>query len=187
MNRRLSELVKIYDQTLDPAMCESMIRLFDHSRQPLTQRNDGVRSFSELSIDGSPEWYRYHHVLEQAKESLLAQYKREVPGRLPDQHDYESFRLKRYESARNDRFEEHVDAYDLYSSRRFLVCFWYLNDIEAGGETVFPHLGLRCRPRAGRAILFPPYWMYEHAALPPRVGSKYIISTYFHYVDRSAS
>ncbi len=185
MNRRLSELVKIYDHTLEPSVCESMIRLFDHSTTPATVRNDGVRSFAELSIDGSPEWYRYHHVLEQTKETLLEQYKRDVPGRFPDQHDYEAFRLKRYDSENKDRFTEHVDSYDLYSSRRFLVCFWYLNDVEEGGETIFPHLGMQCRPRVGRAILFPPYWMYEHAALPPLLGSKYIVSTYFHYLGRT--
>lgn len=30
-----------------------------------------------------------------------------------------------------------------------------------------------------RMIMFPPYWMYEHEALPPVSGYKYIISTYF--------
>jgi len=26
--------------------------------------------------------------------------------------------------------------------------------------------------------MFPPYWMYQHAGLPPRSNDKYIISTY---------
>ena len=32
--------------------------------------------------------------------------------------------------------------------------------------------------RAGRLLMFPPYWMYQHAGLPPRSSDKYIISTY---------
>jgi hypothetical protein len=26
--------------------------------------------------------------------------------------------------------------------------------------------------------MFPPYWMYQHAGLPPRSGNKFIVSTY---------
>ncbi len=181
MNRRLSELVRIYDNTLSPDVCNRMMKLFDNSTTQPIVRNDGVRSFRELSIDGSPDWYSYHHMLESLKNDLLERYKQDVPGRFPDVCEYESFRLKRYDAENNDQFTEHVDAYDLYSSRRFLVCFWYLNDVPEGGETVFTRIGLQCRPRAGRAILFPPYWMYEHLAQPPSQGSKYIISTYFQY------
>lgn len=181
MNRRLSELVRIYDDTLSTEMCQGMMRLFDHRASKPTIRNDQVRSFKELSIDGSPEWYSYHQTLETLKDQLLEQYRKDVPGRLPDEYDFEAFRLKRYDAEHNDQFTEHVDAYDLYSSRRFLVCFWYLNDVPSGGETVFTRLGVQCQPKAGRAILFPPYWMYEHLGKPPLIGSKYIISTYFHY------
>jgi hypothetical protein len=26
--------------------------------------------------------------------------------------------------------------------------------------------------------MFPPYWMFQHAGLPPRSNDKYIVSTY---------
>ena len=55
---------------------------------------------------------------------------------------------------------------------------WYLNDVESGGETDFPQLGLRVSARRGRLLMFPPYWMYQHAGLPPESGDKYILSTY---------
>jgi hypothetical protein len=32
--------------------------------------------------------------------------------------------------------------------------------------------------------MFPPYWMYMHAALPPRSGDKYIISTYLEFTAK---
>ena len=31
---------------------------------------------------------------------------------------------------------------------------------------------------AGRLLMFPPYWMYQHEGLPPVSGDKYIVSTY---------
>jgi hypothetical protein len=32
--------------------------------------------------------------------------------------------------------------------------------------------------------MFPPYWMYQHAGLPPESGDKYILSTYLMFTDR---
>jgi hypothetical protein len=47
-----------------------------------------------------------------------------------------------------------------------------------GGETVFPQLDVRIAARQGRLLAFPPYWMFQHAGLPPLSGDKYILSTY---------
>ena len=61
---------------------------------------------------------------------------------------------------------------------RYLVFLWYLNDVADGGETVFVDIDMKVAPRAGRLLVFPPYWMYQHAGLPPVSNDKYIISTY---------
>jgi len=58
------------------------------------------------------------------------------------------------------------------------VLLWYLNDVEAGGDTRFPQLDLRVDPRAGRLLMFPPYWMYQHEGMPRLSGEKYILSAY---------
>ena len=55
---------------------------------------------------------------------------------------------------------------------------WYLNDVERGGATRFPGLGVEVAARAGRLLIFPPYWMFQHEGLPPESGDKYILSTY---------
>ena len=180
MNRRLSELVKVYDDALPAEFCDQTVRAFDRATSAM-QRNDEVRQFDELVIDGSPEWAQSNLILEQAKEQALARYIREVPGHYPEQRDFEAFRIKRYAAQRQDQFREHVDAYDRISGLRYLVCFWYLNDVERGGETLFTDLDLKVRARRGRLIMFPPYWMYAHAGLAPRSNDKYIISTYFLY------
>ena len=178
MNRRLSELIRVYDDALPAEFCDRVVRGFNASTAAVS-RDDVLRSFNELIIDGSPEWVEANLILERAKDHWLAQYCHDVPGWFPAEHDYEAFRIKRYRAAGNDQFRPHVDGYDRVSARRFLVCFWYLNDVEKGGETVFTRMDIKVRPRRGRVILFPPYWMYEHAGLAPRSGDKYIISTYF--------
>ncbi|XQA78123.1 hypothetical protein ACM9W9_20455 [Xanthomonas sacchari] len=37
-----------------------------------------------------------------------------------------------------------------------------------------------------RLLIFPPYWMFLHAWLPPRSGDKYILSTYLEFTAKPA-
>ena len=72
------------------------------------------------------------------------------------------------------------------SARRFLVYFWYLNDVEVGGETAFQwnsasETNSVIKPVAGRLLMFPHMWTYPHAGLKPISGPKYIIGGYLHY------
>ncbi|MEM9305569.1 MAG: 2OG-Fe(II) oxygenase [Pseudomonadota bacterium] len=182
MNRRLTDFVQVYDDVLSPDLCERITRLFDRSRVVRREMED-VKSFDELVIDGVPEWMQIHLTLEQLKEQALGRYQSDCPGEFPDSWDFEAFRIKRYLADRGDEFRVHADGYNLSSAKRFLVCFWYLNDVADGGETVFPRLGLRVRPKAGRLIMFPPFWMFDHAGLAPVSGPKYIISTYFLFAE----
>ena len=85
--------------------------------------------------------------------------------------------LKRYRPGGDEAFQPHFDSIDAVCAR-YLVFLWYLNDVAAGGETEFLGLDLKVAPRAGRLLMFPPYWMYQHAGLPPVSGDKYILSTY---------
>ena len=78
---------------------------------------------------------------------------------------------------RTRKFEPHYDALDA-KSNRYLVFLWYLNDVAEGGETEFCNFGLRVQARAGRLLMFPPYWMFQHAGLAPCSNDKYIVSTY---------
>ena len=76
-------------------------------------------------------------------------------------------------------FDTHVDVMDYNSARRFLSFFWYLNDVEIGGETRFYNLEIT--PKKGTLVVFPPLWMFPHKGEPPLSGEKYLLSTYLHY------
>jgi hypothetical protein len=64
--------------------------------------------------------------------------------------------------------------------------FYYLNDVEEGGETAFDdkvsEYYLKVKSKQGRIVMFPPMWMYPHKGLKPISNPKYIISTYMHYL-----
>ena len=80
-----------------------------------------------------------------------------------------------------DSYDTHVDVSDYASARRWLAFLVYLNDNFTGGETEF-HDGKMIHPKTGTVLVFPCVWTFPHSGLPVKSGSKYILTTYFHYV-----
>ena len=79
-----------------------------------------------------------------------------------------------------EQFQTHFDSVGP-ASNRYLVFLWYLNTVAEGGETRFVDLSVDIAPQEGRLLVFPPYWMFQHAGLPPRSQDKFILSTYLTY------
>ena len=100
-----------------------------------------------------------------------------LPVRIPFTGKCAPLIIKRYACAKDQGFQLHFDAL-ANVAHRYLVFLWYLNDVQEGGETEFPALGLKIAPRTGRLLMFPPYWMYPHRGLQPISNDKYILSTY---------
>jgi hypothetical protein len=101
---------------------------------------------------------------------------------VPNSPEHSDLVMKRYCPGREEGFQVHFDAiYEL--ARRYLVMLWYLNDVAEGGETRFPQLDVTIRPKAGRLLMFPPYWMYQHEGALPISGDKFILSTYLMFTD----
>ncbi len=83
------------------------------------------------------------------------------------------------------------------SGQRVGTFLMYLNDVEAGGETVFPQIGWSVTPRRGQAL----YFEYGnrlgycdpsslHASLPVRAGDKWLASKWIRsrrFVPRSTT
>lgn len=65
---------------------------------------------------------------------------------------------------------------------RFSTLLIYLNDVEDGGETYFPLLNSKIKPKLGKAIYFfnltpnqnEYHLLSKHAGLPPTKGSKWV-------------
>jgi hypothetical protein len=179
----LSDYVRVYDDALSLEVCGDLIIKFEHEKQNQVQRQDGLRDFTEININASG-WFLDPLIKPMLK--YRQQYFQDcgiVPHMIPRDHGFEEIRMKRYLQGGAEDFKPHVDGYDLLSCKRFLVYFWYLNDVDEGGETVFYRLDkeVRVQPRAGRLIMFPVTWQYLHAGLAPISDDKYIIGGYLHY------
>lgn len=182
----LNDLIQIHDNALSPEMCKTLIDLYeinpdyherlDNYKRPAftqfnfteaTNYNDDV---SELHRKIMIEVYRY-----------LNQYFKLVDRRcFPKTYGFEELRIKKYNNDGIDMFMPHVDVMDYSSSKRFIAFMFYLNDVDEGGETIFTDLTIK--PEAGKLVVFPPLWMYPHEGKPPISNTKYLLSTYLHYV-----
>ena len=181
----LSTLIRIYENALDPKMCEHIIEMyesnesswerFDNNRKPnftqlnLTKLSQGSEHLEYINnyISGRVSLYKDNYLNDFGKEYF------------PMNYAYEEFRIKKYNNDGQDAFDIHVDVMDHPSSKRFLSFFWYLNDVEDGGETVF--WDYKIKPKAGTLVIFPPMWMFPHSGREPISGPKYLLSTYLHY------
>jgi prolyl 4-hydroxylase len=188
----LAHFIRTYDADLAPDLCRRLIASFDGLTRFHTPNGRGVRAglegsaWTELNVTrladaGFAAYFRRQVDL------ALARYNRDVglaPIPVPNSPRLADLILKRYRPGADERFQPHFDSINEVSDR-YLVFLWYLDDVEEGGETVFPQLGVTVPARAGRLLMFPPYWMYQHEGRPPVSGDKYILSTYLLFPDHS--
>ncbi len=181
---RLTRFVQFYDEAMSPEMCARLVAGFDSMPHLQVPNGRGLHAgleesaWTEMNItpfaDEAMQGYFYQQI-----DSHLALYNASlgltIP--IPFRPKLEGIRIKRYRVGADEKFQPHFDAVD-HSANRFLVFLWYLNTVEKGGETVFCDLGMQIAPQMGRLLVFPPYWMFQHAALPPVSNAKYIVSTY---------
>lgn len=181
----LAHFIRCYDADLDPAQCQRMIESFTglarfhqpngRSHRPGLEESAWTEiNVTRLSEPALQAFFRRRISL------ALDRYNADIglePIAVPDSPQTADLILKRYRPGTGERFQVHFDSVHEVANR-YLVFLWYLNDVAEGGETDFPQLGTRIAARQGRLLVFPPYWMFQHAGLEPVSGEKYILSTY---------
>jgi prolyl 4-hydroxylase len=116
----------------------------------------------------------------------------EVTGIPPT--NSESFQVLKYELGQ--KYNVHHDfGYDDNAKPcgpRILTFFIYLSDVEEGGETNFPDLGIAVTPKQGRALLWPSVLDSDllekdsrtmHEARPVVKGRKFAANSWIHLYD----
>ena len=90
-----------------------------------------------------------------------------------------SFNLQKYELG--GHFSTlHSERTGLTTVHRILVWMTYLNDVESGGETEFPHFDIKVKPSKGTTLIWPAEWTHAHLAKPIEEQPKYIITGWMH-------
>ena len=185
---RLNDLIVTHENSLSSSVCDKLIAIFEsQSKHHEILSQEGKPNFTQYNMTRNlveflddEEVKKIHNKLIQTVFKHRDEYYKYVHRDVfPDSHAFEEFRIKRYNTGGEDRFDTHVDVKDYSSARRFLSFFWYLNDVDEGGETEFDDLIIK--PKKGTLVIFPPLWMFPHKGNPPISGTKYLLSTYLHY------
>jgi len=170
-------VIQTYSDILPKDFCEHLMRRFDE-QEPKDLTHD---MFEQIEIDWENEIRTLLDVTKRVAEHYRNVY--DPCAMMPYNRRIEGFRIKRYQPNRH-RFPLHVDASSLESCTRYLAFLFYLNDSEAGtrfyGPSKIEHLTIEAKQ--GNLLVFPPMWMFPHEGIMPTKKSKYIMSTYFHYV-----
>ena len=180
----LRHYVRWYDNVLPAELCDGLVAGFEQMTGAQEANGSGHRpgldgsKWTELNLskfaDPAMKGF-FMSLIDQYLDRYNADIKVSLP--IPPSHLTADLIIKRYAADDTEQFQPHFDSiYD--RCHRYLVFLWYLNDVETGGETRFIDLDMAVQPRKGRLLIFPPYWMYQHAGMPPVSNAKYIVSTY---------
>lgn len=181
----LNDFIHVYENALESNICNFLIKTFEENSDKLERvENNGTPNFTQFNLTENSKINDEVENIHNFLISQVFQYKKKYyefvySSCFPEDHNFEQFRIKKYNNDSKDLFDTHVDVRDYQSARRFLSFLWYLNDVDDGGETVF--LGESIKPRTGTLVVFPPLWLFPHRGNPPISNTKYIMSTYLHY------
>ena len=181
--------ISVCDNVLSDEDCTKMIELFEDANEHHRKINTEARTYTEVNFfdpelsEKFPEFEEFSMKLLTIISEYTEMYRRHnnimfFPGQCVN----EEIKMKKYTKGSADDFKYHSDVGDHLSAKRFVACFFYLNDVEEGGETVFPDYNLSVNPVKGRLAIWPPFWTHPHQCMPAKSDDKYVVGTYLHYM-----
>lgn len=182
--------IAVVDGFLDEDEIAALLATAEHRLRPATvfRPSDGQREHSAYRTG-------WHVKLEYAESPLVRQIEARA-ARLAGCADLQGERLElvRYEVCQ--MYRPHQDWFDTSTpggqarvqerGQRIATVVMYLNDVPAGGATVFTRLGLVVPARKGCALFFSnineqgePDPRVLHAGAPVQAGQKFIVTRWF--------
>lgn len=176
------------DGAISVQNCQSIIKQFeDNPNQQYKGRigNDRlqaeeVKKSTDIYIRGREDWLEYDQIFHQSLQKAVRSLSALHPFFKSNDFKDIGFNLQR--TLPGEFYRWHLDSGKGEMSTRVLVAIWYLNDVEGpGGATEFYHQNISIQPKAGRLVLFPPFWTHLHQNSELEKGVKYISTTWLCY------
>ncbi len=176
-----------FEDLLSIAECDELVGLSEQAgklvRSTVVDTKDGSMQFDHRRSSDSTSFQRGENALVNTIEQRIAEL-----VNWPVAHG-EGLQILRYQLG--GEYRPHMDFFDpkyagsakhlAVGGQRVASFILYLSDIEAGGGTKFPNIGLEFRPKKGAALLFAntdrygqPHPNSLHAGMPVIAGTKYI-------------
>ena len=168
-------LVVILGNVLSEEECDELVLL---SKNKIQRSKVGVsREVSNIRTSSGA-------FLEEEENPLIVTIEKRISTimNIPIEHG-EGLHILRYTPGQE--YKAHFDYFSATSkaasNNRISTLVMYLNDVEEGGETIFPRLNLSVHPRKGMAVYFEYFYQDEelnentiHAGAPVIKGEKWV-------------
>jgi len=90
------------------------------------------------------------------------------------------FNLQKYELGGHFSFP-HMERDSMSTQHRYFAFMTYLNDVDEGGETIFPYYDISIKPKKGTTLIWPSDWTHTHYGDVVKSNEKYIITGWIEY------
>ena len=172
------------ENALADDVCRDMVRRFEAAVDEQYQGHVGqtvskdasVKRSTDLVLSGKQHWKDVDTRLYQSLARALRAMRERHPffgGAFKDM----GYAIQR--TLPGEYYHWHIDGGSHAFSHRQLVAIWYLNHVQGpGGDTQFRYQDVTISPRAGKLILFPPFWTHEHRGVTLEKGVKYLATTW---------
>ncbi|WOV89222.1 2OG-Fe(II) oxygenase [Sporosarcina oncorhynchi] len=167
-------LIVVLGNMLSDEECDELIRLssdkMKRSKIGTTREENQLRTSSSMFI-------------EESENLIVARIENRIATvmNIPIEHG-EGLQILQYTPGQ--QYKAHHDFFSSTSSvtnNRISTLVMYLNDVEQGGETFFPHLNFSVSPRKGMAVYFEYFYdnptlndLTLHGGAPVEVGEKWV-------------
>ncbi len=90
------------------------------------------------------------------------------------------FNIQKYELGGHFSFP-HMERDSMSTQHRYFAFMTYLNDVDEGGETIFPYYDISIKPKKGTTLIWPSDWTHTHYGDVVKSNEKYIVTGWIEY------
>ena len=192
-NHTLSTAIIQYEAVVPKLFCKELIEFFENS---ITFKFDDHRKQSremQLMGDPRPEAARYRGTLTRLIYPLGVKYERSLHAACHAEYQpvdepltkmfptcFRSLQIQKYTPEDKGYPAVHVESGPTHTAK-YLALIVHLNNVEEGGETVFPMCGTAIQPETGKITIWPAGLPFYHCG--NKSGSdKYILTSWFEFL-----
>ena len=189
----LSDCIREYVDIVPKVLCEELIDFFETSLTFSTNLPHKQCREMQLVGDPRPEAVQYKNLLFDYLYPLGIKYEEEVNAHCHKDYKvngptfteyfntgFRSLQIQKYTP--NDKGYPTVHVEDGPDHiKKYLAVIIYLNDVEEGGETVFPMGGNAFEPCAGNVVIWPAGFPFWHCGKKSK-SDKYILTSWFEFL-----
>ena len=173
----------------DDNLVDEVIKFFENNPQlqqtgrVYKSNSDNIKSSIDITIrpnDLQIEEYKFLNKYIETLNIMLLKYFEKYKILSNFKLDMGAFNIQKYNKGGHFK-GVHSERMGVFNMDRVFAWMTYLNHVEEGGSTFFPHFDLRIKPEKGRTLIWPAEWTHAHCGEIVESNEKYIITGWFEF------